>query len=60
MYVDIVWSSLGWPKTEKTYMHSCIRIEISMPYVCYYIEMYIHTVDGLGNKNGKNCKCVRF
>jgi hypothetical protein len=31
-----------------------------MPYLCYNIKICIHEVDGLGNKNGKNYKCIRF
>lgn len=31
-----------------------------MPCICYYIKIYIHKVDGLGNNNGKFANVYGF
>jgi hypothetical protein len=39
---DKIWSSLLWRQKRKDKsVHICIGIEISMPYICYYIKLYI-------------------
>jgi hypothetical protein len=36
------WSPSGWPQERKDkYIHICIGIEISMPYICYYIKQLV-------------------